>query len=57
MIKNSELALISDEALSAVLTPRPVPGPRVAITRRGPRPRKRADAIARVERTPETTIP
>lgn len=57
MIKNSELALISDEALHAVLAPRPAPAPRVPTPRGGPRRARRDTEVARVDRTPETTAP
>ncbi len=57
MIKNSELALISDEALSAILAPRPAPAPRAIVPRGGPRRARREAAASRVERAPETTTP
>jgi hypothetical protein len=57
MIKNSELALISDEALDAVLAPRPAPAPRAPIPRGGPRRARRDTRVARADRTPDVTAP
>lgn len=54
MIKNSELALISDEALDAILAPRPAPAPR-ATTRRSVRRVRRAATTARADRTAESS--
>lgn len=57
MIKNSELALISDEALDAVLSPRQAPAPRVPTPRVGLRRARRDTEVARADRAPETTAP
>jgi hypothetical protein len=57
MIKNSELALISDEALDAVLSPRPAPVPRVPTPRVGLRRARRDTEVARADHAPETTAP
>lgn len=57
MIKNSELALISDEALDAVLSPRPAPAPRVPTPRVGLGGARRDTEVTGAERAPETSAP
>jgi hypothetical protein len=57
MIKNSELALISDHALDAVLSPRPAPAPRVPTPRVKLRRAGRDTEVPAADRAPEATAP
>jgi hypothetical protein len=57
MIKNSELALISDEALDAVLSPRPAPAPRVPTPRVKLRRAMRVTEATAADPAPEATAP